>query len=79
MVVHPMEVSEYWVQPPVTVKKDGTWRVMIYIGRPGTIDVGKQFEIMAVANPKVKLNEGDKLRGWPEAQWKSEVIFVTRQ
>lgn len=79
VVVHPMEVSDYWVQPSVTVKGNGTWKVMIYIGRPGTIDVGKQFEIMAVANPKARLKEGDVLREWPEAQRKSQVIEVTRK
>ena len=79
VIVHPMEVSGYWVQSPVTVQKDGAWRVMIYIGRSGTIDVGKQFEIIAVANPKLKLNEGDQLTGLPEAQWKSDVILITRQ
>ncbi len=79
VIVHPMEVSDYWVQPSVTIKEDGTWKVLIYIGRPGTIDVGKQFEIMAVANPKVTLSEGKILSGWPEAQLKSQVIEVTRR
>src|SRR5437667_1385455 len=27
VVVHPTEVSDYWVQPPLTVRKDGSWRV----------------------------------------------------
>ena len=79
VIVHPMDVSDYWVQPSLTPKKDGTWKVKIYIGRPGKIDVRKEFEIMAVANPKVKLGEGDILSGWPEAQWKSQVIEVTRK
>lgn len=79
VIVHPMEVGDYWVQPSVTVKDTGTWKVMIHIGGPGNIDVGKQFEIMAVANPKVELNEGKVLKGWPQAQWKSEVIEVTRK
>lgn len=79
VIVHPMEVSDYWVQPSLTVKGDGTWKAKIFIGRPGRIDVGKQFEIMAVANPKVRLSEGKVLSGWPEAQWKSQVIEVTRK
>ena len=79
VIVHPMEVGDYWVQPSVTIKEDGAWKVKIYIGRPGNIDVGKQFEIMAVANPKVELKEGKVLKGWPEAQWKSQVIEVTRK
>lgn len=79
IIVHPMEVSDYWVQPNVTVREGGTWKVIIYIGRPGTIDVGKQFEIMAVANPKVSLFEGKVLNEWPEAQAKSQVIEVIRK
>lgn len=79
VIVHPMEVSDYWVQPRVTVRGDGSWKVSIYIGRPGNIDVGKRFEIMAIANPKSKLNEGMVIRGWPDAKWRSEVIEVIRK
>jgi len=80
VVVHPMETSGYWVQPSVNVtKKDGSWKVMIYVGRSGKVDVGKQFEIMAFANPKGSLKEGDMLENWPEAQAKSQVIEVTRR
>ena len=79
VIVHPMEVSDSWVQPPVTMREGGKWKVQIHIGRPGAVDVGKHFEIVAVANPKSGLKEGDKLKGWPEAKWKSQVIEVTRK
>jgi hypothetical protein len=79
VIVHPMEVSDYWVQPSVTVKETGAWKVKIYIGRPGTIDVGKQFEILAVANPKIRIKEGDVISEWPDAKFKSQVIEVTRK
>lgn len=79
VVVHPMETSDYWVQPDVSIKKDGNWKVKIYIGRPGNLDIGKQFEIMAVGNPYSKLKEGDILSGWPDVEWKSPVIEVTRR
>lgn len=79
VIVHPMEVSDYWVQPPVTMREGGKWKVQIHIGRPGADDVGKHFEIMAVANPKNSLKEGDKLKEWPEAKWKSQVIEVIRK
>ena len=79
VIVHPMEVTDYWVQPRVTVKRDGSWKVSIYIGRPGSIDIGKHFEIIAIANPKSKVKEGDVLSGWPDAGWKSEVIEVIRK
>ena len=79
VVVHPMETSAYWVQTRVTVRKEGLWRVQVYIGRPGSIDVGKHFEIMAVANPEQTLREGKVLGTWPEAQSRSEVIEVIRK
>jgi len=58
-----MAVSDYWIQPPVTVRRDGSWRVQIHIGRPGSIDVGKAFEIRAVGNPDDELREGKILIG----------------
>lgn len=79
VIVHPMEVSDYWVQPRSSVREDGSWRVIIYIGRPGSIDVGKRFEIRAIANPERELNEGDVLKYWPVAQWQSQIIEVTRE
>ena len=79
VIVHPMEVADYWVQQAVTVNTDGTWEVQIDIGRPGTVDVGKRFEIVAVANPKARFRKGDVLGGWPLAQWKSQVVRVTRK
>lgn len=78
VIIHPMETSSYWVQQSITVHEDGTWKVAAYFGRSGEIDVGKQFEIMAVANPKVLLKEGKVLDGWPAAQWSSQAIEVTR-
>jgi hypothetical protein len=79
VVVHPMDVSDYWVQPAVTVRRDGSWKVQIYIGRSGNVDVGKRFEIRAVANPKVRLREGLVLPGWPQAGVISDVVEVERR
>lgn len=77
MIILPMETSEYWVQPKVTIS-DGKWQVMVYIGREGSIDVGKQFAVMAIADPTNTLKEGDKLSFWPEAKVKSQLVTVTR-
>lgn len=79
VIVHPLEVSEYWVQPRVTVRESGIWKVQAFIGRTGTIDTGKLFEIRAVANPRVTLNEGQVLDQWPEAGATSNVIEVSRK
>ena len=79
VIIHPMEVSSYWVQPSVSVDKKGTWKVSAYFGRSSNIDVGKQFELIAIANPKASLKEGDVLSEWPKAHWSSEVVEVTRK
>lgn len=79
LVVHPTEISEYFVQPRITVRENGDWRVRPYIGRSGTVDVGKEFEIMAVGNPEEKLREGKVLSNWPTAQCRSQVIEVIRE
>jgi hypothetical protein len=78
VIVHPMEVSECWVQQSVTVKENKTWKVQVHIGRAGDVDMGKHFEIRAIANPKEKLLEG-AAPCWPEAESRSQVIEVTRK
>jgi len=78
VIIHPMEVADYWVQPRVTVKADGTWKMMAYFGAPGPADVGKRFEIMGVRNPKHPLSEGNKLAFWPDAEQASQVVEVIR-
>ena len=79
LVVHPMEVPDYWVQAPASPREGTKWRLQIHIGRPGSDDVGKHFEIMAVANPKPDLKIGDKLKNWPTAKWKSPIVEVVRK
>lgn len=79
VILRPTDRSAYWVQPSVAVRGDGTWKVQVYLGRGGDLDVGKQFEIMAIANPKARLREGEVFGGWPEAQWESRVVGVTRE
>lgn len=78
MVIHPMDVSEYWVQPSITVKESGRWKVQVYVGRPGGADVGKHFEVRAFAEPTEKLKEGRRTE-WPGAKWKSQVVEVIRK
>jgi hypothetical protein len=79
IVVQPLATGEFWVQPAVTVGSDGAWAAQIYIGQPGSKDIGKYFEVMAFANPTLALREGLVLKTWPEAQWKSQVVRVTRR
>ena len=77
VVIHPVETSDFWIQPPVTVKNNGTWKVKAYFGRAGK-DIGKEFEIRAFANPVSALQEG-KSSNWPSSEARSDVIDVIRK
>ena len=79
VIVHPMETEGYWVQQKGTVRSDAKWYTQIFIGREGTIDSGKHFEIMAVANPKTQVARGDVLDAWPEAMARSEIVELIRE
>jgi hypothetical protein len=79
VVIHPTEGSQYWVQPRLSVKKDGAWRVRVHFGESGLRHTGLRFEVRAIANPKIELKEGDRFGFWPEALEKSQVIEVIRK
>lgn len=79
VIIHPLEVNEHWVQPKIDVSSDGTWQVLAYFGQDGSVDAGKPYEIMAVANPKNLLKEGDAPPDWPDAEPKSDIVRVTRK
>lgn len=79
VIVNPLTTNENWVQPATRMTGNGRWMTQAYFGRPGTIDAGKRFRIMALANPKMRLKEGDVLGCWPEAQSRSRVVEVTRK
>lgn len=79
VVIHPMEVADYWVQPAVTVREGGKWKVLCYFGEPGPQHSGKHYEVTALVNPKEALSEGQLYQGWPEAESRSQVIEVVRQ
>jgi hypothetical protein len=76
VVIHPIETSGFWVQPPVTVESDGTWRVLVYFGREGK-DADKLFEVRAYANPAQSLAEGEYDK-WPVAKAQSRIVTVRR-
>ena len=81
VVIHPLETSDYWVQPKVSKDTNATgeftWKVMAYFG--DETSAGKEFEIKAVGNPEADLAEGDVLSDWPEAEYSSELVDVTRK
>lgn len=79
VVVRPLETPDFWVQPKPTIKANGTWETLIYLGSDGPSHAGKAFELRAIANPIDSLKEGLVLPGWPRAEGKSDVINVTRR
>lgn len=79
VVVHPMDTSSYWVQPAVSVRRTGDWSVTAYFGRSGPIDVGKTFEVLAVVDPQMELQEGQFFDKWPDARLASSAIVVERK
>jgi hypothetical protein len=78
VIVRPLEAGQFWVQPKISIRGEGKWSVDVYIGRSGSVDEGKSFEIRAVLNPKEPLKDGDILGDWPDAEAQSQVVGVTR-
>ena len=76
-VVHPVGSPIYWVQGPADVDRNGTWKGSMSLEWPGHDLVGTAFEILSVANPRAQLTEGTKPSGWPDAEWRSQVVRVT--
>lgn len=78
VVIRPMETSDFWVQPQVTVGNDGKWTALVYFGDPGGAHSGKKFEVRAFANPSTPLKEG-KGKSWPKSSTQSDVFRYTRR
>jgi len=78
LVVHPVGIASYWVQPQINLRADGRWSGRAYIGRAG-MDTDQAFEILAVVDPEKSLTEGDVLDSWPMARWSSQVVEVIRK
>jgi hypothetical protein len=78
LLIHSTEDGNFWVQPRVILSPNGSWRALPYVGRPGSVDAGKLFELIAVANPKADLREGETLNHLPEAEGTSSVVELTR-
>jgi len=75
-----METADYWVQPNVTVRDVGRWKVLCYFDEPGPQHSGKHYEVMAIVmNAKDQLKEGQLFHSWPQSQSKSQVIEVARE
>lgn len=78
IVVRAKQGVRYWVQPPIKVGIDNTWRGGIYIGSTNKEDVGVTSQIRAFVNPNRSLKDGEVLFAWPEAELATDVIEVKR-
>lgn len=80
VIIHPIETSDYWVQPNVTVREGGRWKVLCYFGERGAQHSGRHYEVMAlILKAKGQLKEGQLFHNWPPGQSKSQVIEVVRE
>jgi hypothetical protein len=76
VVIHPIERSDFWVQPQVSVQDDGSWKVLAFFGTASSI--GKRFEVRAFANPIGNIARG-KTSNWPKAAARSKLIETVRR
>jgi hypothetical protein len=85
VVVHPVGKDQlYYVQDAIRVAKDGTWKSLIYIGRPDSSSDGFTFEIRAFVRPggsytAIGTKKQYEYTTWPEtAELASAPIRVMR-
>lgn len=78
VVVRPAGSKQYFVQPPMTVGDDHTWRGVTYIGSVNRANIGSTFQIRAFVNPVAALKEGDLLNSWPQAELATGIVNVVR-
>jgi hypothetical protein len=79
VLVHPSGTPEYWVQPRLRQVGRNRWTTLIYVGRPGDVDAGREFEILAVVQGTVPLVEGQALQDWPASELRSAIVRVRRK
>lgn len=85
IVVHPARKDrKYYVQDPIKVNPDGTWKGRIFVGTPDHSSDGFAFDIRAYVNPggsytAIMANEQYEYDTWPEtAELATEPVQVVR-
>lgn len=86
VIVHPLRVSEMWVQQSPIVDGEGNWQSSATFGTE-SLGIGERYQVIAVAtndNSLVAfatgnlLREGQKLTSLPRKSNRSSLITVTR-
>ena len=83
IVVRAVGWDRYYVQPPIRVEENGTWRGQVYVGSANKGSVGLTFQIRAFVDPEEKFKvledyERYVFNDWPSAGLASNVIEVIR-
>ena len=70
--------SGWWAQTPLKPERDGQFQSSVYIGRPGTIDVGKDYQTITCAVSR-RFNAWNKsLDNLPPVRIESNSLEVKR-
>jgi len=86
VIVHPLRVSEMWVQQPPIVDGTGNWQASANFGTE-TLGIGERYELIALATNDNflvtwatgnSLSEGQKLTSLPRKSNRSNLATVTR-
>lgn len=83
VVVRPQKRDEYYFQPPIKVKNDGTWMGEIYVGSVSKESLGLNFEVRVFVKPvgapeSLEVLESTMLTSWPEAELSSMIVELVR-
>lgn len=70
--------AAYYVQVPIKVASDGSWKGEVFIGGVNKAHIGAKVLVRAFVNPKVSLSADERLYSWPEAELSSAGISVVR-
>ncbi|MBO0952095.1 hypothetical protein [Fibrella forsythiae] len=84
-IVHPIRsrthanpIDEYYVQDPIRVAKDGTWKGIVYIGGPNKTHVGIRYQLRVFINPAKPLLDEQLIYSWPRAERASSAVEIER-
>lgn len=79
LVIKPLDIASYYVEPNVASRSDGTFFVVAYVAEAGRQFIGKRFVARAYENPRLTLHESDELDDWPSGyDARSDLVEFTR-
>lgn len=79
LILHSLENGIFYVEPEVSVRPDGTFRVMAYAAENSPSFNHTPLEAQAFVDPTKALHEGMRLSHWPKAASSSNIVDIYRQ